>query len=126
MSAQLPGNAPKELTLDTNIVLDLGLDSLERLEIAHSLEETFSGRFPEDVLYQVETCREIAAAIEKYIGTEPKVRRRFQELKPAGKQAVIPAETYEFSQMPEYRMLKQTESLLSSTGLPNPYFTVHE
>ena len=39
----------KQLDLDTNIVLDLGLDSLERMQIAHSLEQTFDGRFPEHV-----------------------------------------------------------------------------
>ncbi len=43
-----------------------------------------------------------------------------------GKQSVIPPEDYVFSQMPEYRRLKETESLLSATGLPNPYFSVHQ
>jgi acyl carrier protein len=43
------------LTNETNIVTDLGLDSLERLQIANSLEETFGGRFPEDVLAEIET-----------------------------------------------------------------------
>ena len=38
-----------DLTLDTNI-LELGLDSLERMEIVAALEETFGGRFPEEVL----------------------------------------------------------------------------
>ena len=37
------------LTLDTNIV-ELGLDSLERMEIVASLEEAFGARFPEQVL----------------------------------------------------------------------------
>ena len=36
----------KSMTLESNIVTDLGLDSLERLQIANSLEETFGGRFP--------------------------------------------------------------------------------
>ena len=65
------------LTLDTNILVDLGLDSLERVQIANSLEETFGGRFPEEVLQQIETCRETALAIEKYIGTAPRVDGRF-------------------------------------------------
>ncbi len=67
------------LTLDTNIVVDLGLDSLERMQIANSLEETFGGRFPEEVLQQIETCRETALAIEKYIGTEPRVDGRLRQ-----------------------------------------------
>ena len=36
----------KNLSLDSNI-LDLGLDSLERTEIAFSLQQTFGGRVPE-------------------------------------------------------------------------------
>ena len=44
-----------DLTLETNIV-ELGLDSLERMEIVASLEDTFGGRFPEQVLPQMETC----------------------------------------------------------------------
>ena len=46
------------LTLDTNIV-ELGLDSLERMEIVSSLEEAFGARFPEQVLPTIETCREV-------------------------------------------------------------------
>ena len=69
----------KDLSLDSNIVEDLGLDSLERMQIANSLEETFGGRFPEEVLQEIETCRETALAIEKYIGTEPRVTGRFRQ-----------------------------------------------
>ncbi len=116
----------KRLTLDSNIVLDLGLDSLERLQIAHSLEETFNGRIPEEVVHQLETCREVAAAIEKYIGTEPKIRRRFQDGKPSKSVGEIPSENYKFADIPEYRRLKQAEALLSSTNLSNPYFSVHQ
>ena len=50
------------LTLDSNIV-ELGLDSLERMEIVTGLEETYGGRFPEQVLPQIETCREVVEAI---------------------------------------------------------------
>jgi acyl carrier protein len=52
----------KTLSLDSNIATDLGLDSLERLQIASSLEETFGGRFPEDVLAEIETVRHVATA----------------------------------------------------------------
>ncbi len=116
----------KNLSLDTNIVVDLGLDSLERMQIANSLEETFGGRFPEEVLQQIETCRETALAIEKYLGTEPRVQGRFHasgEPSPGGE---IPPENYEFAQMPEYVKLQQTKAMLSATGIPNPFFSVHE
>lgn len=62
----------RDLDLDTNIVVDLGLDSLERMTIANSLEELFGGRFPDAIISQVETVREVAAAIDKYIGDRPK------------------------------------------------------
>ncbi|HVW36658.1 MAG TPA: AMP-binding protein, partial [Pirellulales bacterium] len=57
----------KGLTLDSSII-ELGLDSLERMEILASLEERFGGRFPEEVLPQLETCREVVDAVEKYLG----------------------------------------------------------
>jgi 8-amino-7-oxononanoate synthase/acyl carrier protein len=117
----------KSLTLESNIATDLGLDSLERLQIASSLEETFGGRFPEDVLAEIETVREVASAIETYIGTEPRIQRHTA---PAAanwsSEAEIPAECYDFGQMPEYRRLKQTMAMLGATGVPNPYFRPHE
>lgn len=117
----------KNLTLDTNIVADLGLDSLERMQIANSLEETFGGRFPEEVLQQIETCRETALAIEKYIGTEPRVDGRFHREQGESSLADdIPREYYDFACIPEYRKLKQTQALLATTGVPNPFFSVHE
>jgi 8-amino-7-oxononanoate synthase/acyl carrier protein len=117
----------KNLTLETNIATDLGLDSLERMQIASSLEETFGGRFPEDVLAEIETIGEVAEAIQTYIGSEPRVQRHAAA--PAAnwsKEGDIPAECYDFAQMPEYKRLKQTMSLLMSTGVPNPYFSSHE
>ena len=117
----------KVVLLDTNIVTDLGLDSLERLQIANTLEETFGGRFPEDVLAEIETVREVAAAITTYIGTEPRVQRHAAG--PAAQWATegeIPPECYDFGLMPEYKRLKQTMAMLSATGVPNPYFRPHE
>lgn len=118
----------KELELETNIVLDLGLDSLERMQIAHSLEQTFGGRFPEDVLQNIETIREIASAIETHLG-KVRIRRDLVPtptgLKPFDSRE-IPSEEYRFDQLPEYRKLKRTMAQFELTGVPNPYFTVHE
>ncbi len=116
----------RQLTLDTNIVVELGLDSLERLQIANSLEQTFGGRFPEEVLQQIETCREIAVAIEKYLGTEPRVEGRFHATRDPQSNGEVPAEYYQFARLPEFMKLQQTKSMLSATGLPNPFFSVHE
>ncbi len=63
----IAGERANELSLDTNIVLDFGLDSLERLEIARNLERTFGGRFPEQVLDEIETIGQTALAIQRYL-----------------------------------------------------------
>ena len=118
----------KVLHLDTNIVADLGLDSLERLQIANSLEMVFGGRFPEAVLSQIETCREVAAAIEKYIGKSAKSQVNVVRQEPGYQPAPQAAseDACDFSQWPEYRKLRNTMDMLSASGLTNPYFSVHE
>lgn len=116
----------KELHLDTNIVVDLGLDSLERLQIASSLEMVFGGRFPETVLAQIETCREVAAAIETYIGKDAKSRINVVRQGPDVAAPELPDQGSDFRELPEYRKLKSTMQLLAASGLPNPYFGVHE
>ncbi len=107
------------ITLDSSIV-ELGLDSLERMEIIASLEETYGGRFPEDVLPQIESCREVAAAVETYLGSTPRQ---------PGDQPVIhevPPENYRFECFPEYLKLRETMTETLAAGFKNPYFKVHE
>ncbi len=118
----------KQLDLETNIVLDLGLDSLERMQIAHSLEQTFDGRFPEHVLQEIETVQEVAQAIARYLGKK-RIRREMVPtetgLKPANSRKIA-EEDYRFDQLPEYRRLKRTMAQFEMTGVPNPYFSCHE
>jgi len=115
----------KGITLESNIV-EMGMDSLERLEIAHSLEETFGGRFPEEVLSEMETCREVALAVQNCIGRQPKRPRLDDALAPTGGQREVEPADYQFAEMPEYKKLLQNEAMLSMTGIPNPYFSVHQ
>jgi len=108
-----------ELAWDSNIV-ELGLDSLERMEIVAALEEAFGGRFPEHVLPNMETCGEVVLAVETHLGGE---------VRPTGgapRDYVVAAEDYVFSQSAEYRRLQENFRLTAATGLPNPFFTVHE
>ncbi len=134
------GERANTLDLNTNIVLDLGLDSLERLEIARSLERTFGGRFPEQVLDEIETIGQTALAIERYLpsggearadaflkagvpGTgEPSLPTRNGS--PAARESIEPEDSFE--QFAEYQRLKATMRQMMLTGVPNPYFTVHE
>lgn len=108
-----------ELDWDTNII-ELGLDSLERIEIVAALEETFGGRFPEHVLPSMETCGEVVEAIEKYIGGEVKKRPDRPN------QLVVPEEDYLFSQSPEFLRFEKDLSIAEKPGMKNPFFKVHE
>ncbi|HEY2892795.1 MAG TPA: aminotransferase class I/II-fold pyridoxal phosphate-dependent enzyme [Pirellulales bacterium] len=107
------------LTLDSSIV-ELGLDSLERMEIIASLEETYGGRFPEDVLPQIESCREVTAAVEAYLGPTPHARDHREAPRE------VPPESYRIECFPEYLRLKQQMEEISGAGCMNPFFKVHE
>lgn len=118
----------KQVHLDSNIVTDLGLDSLERLQIANSLEEAFGGRFPEEVLSEIETVRQVAHAIETYIGSTPVVQKAATASGPKKQKtlAEIGPECYDFAQTPEYKKLRQQMDMLLGLGAQNPYFSVHQ
>lgn len=108
-----------ELNWDTNIV-DLGLDSLERVEIIAALEETFGGRFPEQVLPVMETCGEVVEAIEEHMGGQIKGKP------PRPTSYIVPEEDHVFEKSAEYCRLQENLKSVEETGLPNPFFNVHQ
>jgi 8-amino-7-oxononanoate synthase/acyl carrier protein len=137
---RVAGERANTLDLDTNIVLDLGLDSLERLEIARKLERTFGGRFPEQVLDEIETIGQTALAIQRYLppGGEARADALLSGLADEGEpgapdrngsvaqlEPVVEPEN-DIEQFAEYRRLKATMRQMLMTGVPNPYFTVHD
>ncbi|MBN2024714.1 MAG: aminotransferase class I/II-fold pyridoxal phosphate-dependent enzyme [Pirellulales bacterium] len=107
------------LSLDSDIT-ELGLDSLERMEIVASLEERFGGRFPEEILPEMMTCRQVVEAVEMYLGTRPRPRHA------APADVEIPPENYRVELFPEYVQLRQSLDLAEMMGLANPFFTVHQ
>lgn len=109
-----------ELNWDTNIV-ELGLDSLERMDIVHALEEMFGGRFPEAVMQEMETCGQVVEAIQTHMGGG---LAKAKEARP--KQTIVPDEDYVFTKSPEYLMLQKNMEMTKKPGVTNPYFTVHE
>lgn len=126
---QVGKDRARDVGLDTNIV-HLGLDSLERLDIAQSLQTAFGGRIPEDVLQEVETIREVAAAVQTHIGTRP-VTMDFAQLDTAEGpvQRVagpIPESYYKLEKMPEYVRLNDLQQRIAASGVRNPFFSVHE
>jgi 8-amino-7-oxononanoate synthase/acyl carrier protein len=106
------------LELDSSIV-ELGLDSLERMEIVVALEEHFGGRFPEKVIAEMYTCRQVIDAVQSHLVTARDTRGPSRAVE-------IPPEDYRFDRHPEYVKLKQNLEMLDSTGLGNPFFKVHE
>src|SRR6185295_6653529 len=106
------------LELDSSIV-ELGLDSLERMEIVAALENHFGGRLPDQVIAEMYTCREVIDAVQKHLVNGRDSRR-------ASRAIEIPPEDHHFDRYPEYVKLKQNLEMLESTGLGNPFFKVHE
>ncbi|MCA9267757.1 MAG: aminotransferase class I/II-fold pyridoxal phosphate-dependent enzyme, partial [Planctomycetales bacterium] len=111
-------NRAADVNLDTNIV-DIGLDSLERMEIVAALEEAFGGRLPSDVMAEAETCRQVILAVQTYLG---KPHAKSLETLPAGPSA----EDSDVRQWPEVRRLREESQRLESLGLANPFFHPHE
>jgi 8-amino-7-oxononanoate synthase len=108
----------KGLTLESNI-LEMSMDSLERMEIVAALEDTFGGRFPEEVLPDMTTVRDVVAAVEKHLGKTPRKRSAIPTTE-------IPSSHYTIDQFPECVALEQHGALLDAVGVMNPYFKVHE
>ena len=55
--------ARAEITLDSSLDRDLGLDSLSRMELLARLEHTFGATIPETVMANAETARELLPAL---------------------------------------------------------------
>jgi len=108
------------LGLDT-VIAEIGLDSLERMEILASIEERFGGRFPEEIYPDLETCRELIDAVERYlVGGEAPAAPALPS------DGEIPPETYRVDQFPECVRLRENLQFIESSGLANPFFHVHE
>jgi 8-amino-7-oxononanoate synthase len=113
--SQVGGDRARNVDAQTNI-LELGLDSLERLEIANRLEHLFGGVFPEESLVSMETCGEVARAVDTHL-LRPKAA--------VNAKGEIPAEYYRIEQFPEYRQLRRTMKALCSNAESHPYFRTY-
>lgn len=107
------------LTLDTPIV-ETGLDSLERMEILAGIEERFGGRFPAEILPDLETTNMVVDAVAQYLGTEPREKNE-----QAAAREILPEE-FKIDSFPEVVRLRQTMSAISAMGLRNPFFDCHQ
>lgn len=57
---------PEEITLETNIRKDLGLNSLELINMAVAIEETFDVEIPDREAMGLETVADAIRIIEEY------------------------------------------------------------
>ncbi len=105
-----------ELNPESNIT-SLGLDSLERLEIATVLETRYGRLFPESVLQEIETCGQVATAVTQHL-LEP-----LDQNLATGE--ILP-ETYRFDAFPEYVRLQRTREAVLKNGIKNPFFNLHQ
>ncbi len=62
-----PGSA-RNVTPDSKLDTDLGLDSLARVELLHRVEDAFALRLAEQTLLEIETPRELLAALRRATG----------------------------------------------------------
>ena len=67
----LAGELKKTIYLDNHLELDLGIDSLSRVELALGLENLFKTRIPDEILYSVSTIKELILNIKKIISSAP-------------------------------------------------------
>ena len=111
----LAGAPLPDLTPDTPIA-DLGLDSLQRLDLVATLEKTFAGRLPDTVFSQARTLEDLVQAVQKHLIDGPR---------PDAPTGQVPPEHYDLACFPEYGELKRQERLLLAAGA-NPYFRVDQ
>ena len=107
-----------DLSLDTNI-FDLGLDSLERMEVVALLEKQFGGRLPGQTIAETQTCREVVLAVQSHLSNG----------RPYARGAAAEAELAaagDLRGLPEMEQLQAQFSKLAELGLDNPYFAVHQ
>lgn len=128
--ALIPPGIQSSLTLDSSLY-DNGLDSLGRMGIVNRLEETFAIRFPEDMLYDLNSCGDLIECIETIL--DQKQKQQAAPRKPAAPppksephaREVLP-EDYDVTLFPECVALDQRLSGAAAAGYSVPFFRVKE
>lgn len=109
----------RNISLDTDIT-ELGLDSLERMEILAGLEDRFGGQFPEEVLPTLFTAREVVEAVRRYLGGGIRVGEDSQSRK-----FELTDECWDVAKFPEYLKIHENVELVRRMKL-NHFFEVHD
>ena len=61
------GVDPKKINLDSNIVNDLGADSLDEVELVMSCEEEFQFQIPDEDTEKLKTVKDVIDYIETHL-----------------------------------------------------------
>lgn len=105
------GLALSNITPDTKLSA-LGLDSLQYMQFAATLEKNFACRLSNSQLHPEQTIDQLAQTIVQHLDEHPRHFDRSGE---------IPPEHYAFESFPEYRQLKRYEHILKTVTGDNPY-----
>ena len=66
----------RPVNLDSHLEIDLGIDSLTRVELGLGLEALFKIKIPDELLYKVSTVKDVIINLEELIkGTKPRVEK---------------------------------------------------
>ena len=63
--AEQLGVDESKITPETNVIVDLGADSLDLVEVLMSLEDEFNVSIPDEAIAEVKTVKQIVEYIEK-------------------------------------------------------------
>jgi 8-amino-7-oxononanoate synthase/acyl carrier protein len=99
-------------------LFELGIDSLKQLEIVGRIQDEFNVRIPEECLYDIETCGDVADAIEDQLRQQTSPG---DASKPSSDN--VPDR---FEDFPEYRRLRSRIEMLEAAGCENPFFAAHD
>jgi 8-amino-7-oxononanoate synthase len=101
------------LSLDTRL-RELGLDSLEIMDVVARVENACRVRFVESLLADVETCRDLAALVQNSPATS------------GGIMGEIPPEDADFERSREYQQFQASLAKAAELGQPDPFYAMHD
>ena len=95
---------------------EYGLNSIEAVNLSGELEQLLNKRLPPTLLWDYPTIESLAEYLSQQI--------KIETLQPDTQE--VPQEYYIFESSPEYCQLLQQQGEISSLGISNPFFKVHQ
>jgi 8-amino-7-oxononanoate synthase/acyl carrier protein len=103
---------------------ELGLDSLQRVELQAALEARFGGRLPEHVGPELQSLGDVVEAIEEYlVNSSAQKNGSSHGVVSAGS---IPSQYYRLDHFPERIAMTRQAARLTAAASRNPFFQVQD